>query len=671
MSRKISLLIAIHNHQPVGNFGWVFNEAYKTSYQPFLEVLEKHPKVKMALHYTGPLLDWFIENKPDFIRRIKKLVKSGQVEMLTGGYYEPILPIIPDRDKIGQIKMLSSYLKDGIGYDPKGLWVAERVWESYLPKPLKEAGVEYVFVDDYHFKFAGLNPEQIFGYYVTEEEGNKLFIFPGSEKLRYTIPFKEVHETIDYLRSIASEFPKSVTYADDGEKFGLWPGTYKWVYEEGWLERFFTALEENSDWIDLTTPGEFLKKAPPTDRVYLSSASYKEMMEWSGGFFRNFLVKYSESNNMHKKMMYVSDAIAALAAEGKQVAKLEQARKELYKGQCNCGYWHGVFGGLYLSHLRNGVYTHLIEAEKITDEIRHKGDWHEIQTIDFDKDGKDEVLISSKNLNLYIDPQDGGSIFEIDYKPKSLNVTNTLTRRKESYHIKALKKLAEAKKHGGDNTQGPESIHDLMVLKEENLDKYLSYDWYKRASLLDHFFGPGANLDNFTKCKYEEVGDFVNQPYLCKIHKGKKESSVELARNGSLYLKDGRFPVDVKKVISHDGVSSSFKTEYEIENKAKTPMPLWFGFELNLAVKDAQFNREGQIHGVEKIEIDDNWSGLKIIFKVNKEALVWHFPVETVSGSESGLERTYQGIALLFHWKFTLDPDQKWNVSLDSLFKGQ
>ena len=664
MSKKISLLMAVHNHQPVGNFGWVFNEAYKMSYLPFVEVLERHPKIKMALHFTGPLLDWIVENQPDFIKRIKKLVKTGQLEILTSGYYEPILPMIPDRDKIGQIQMMSNFVKDELGYSPKGLWVAERVWEPCMPKPLSEAGVEYAIVDDSHFKYAGLDPEQVFGYYVTEEEGKKLFIYPGSEKLRYLLPFRLVDESIDYLRSIAVDGERAVMYADDGEKFGLWPGTHKWVYQEGWLEKFFSALEDNSDWIDITTPGEYIQKAMPTGRIYLPCASYKEMLEWSGGFFRNFLVKYPESNSMHKKMLYVSDKLNSLTKGDK---KLEQARQQLYMAQCNCSYWHGVFGGLYLNHLRGAVYNHLIEAEKIIDDVMHKGQWQQTDVIDIDKDGSDEVLINSKSLNLYIDPADGGSVFEIDYKPKSLNLTNTLTRRKETYHARALEKLAKSGK--ADNSQGPESIHNLAGLKEGNLDKFLNYDWYTRACLLDHFFGDGATLENFAACKYEEVGDFVNQPYAFKVHEGKKENSVELLRNGNLYLKNGKFPVVVKKIISHDVASPGFKVDYEIQNKAPVGIPIWFGFEFNFSVKDAQYNKEGEIHGVNKIEIDDNWSGTKLLLNVDKQAMVWHFPVETVSGSETGLERTYQCAAFLFHWKFKLEPETKWKVSFNVMVK--
>jgi len=106
MPKKIYLALAIHSHQPVGNFDFVFAEAYEKAYLPMIEALEKHPTIRLALHYTGPLRDWLLANRSELIERIAALVSRGQVEMMTGGYYEPILVAIPDVDKLGQVRKL-------------------------------------------------------------------------------------------------------------------------------------------------------------------------------------------------------------------------------------------------------------------------------------------------------------------------------------------------------------------------------------------------------------------------------------------------------------------------------------------------------------------------------------------------------------------------------------
>ena len=127
-SASIHLGLVIHNHQPVGNFPWVFQQVYEESYLPMIKALEQHPQVRLSLHYTGSLLDWFHEAHPEFVERIAVLVRRNQVELVSGGYYEPILPSIPDRDKIAQIRRLNECLFRDFGVNASGMWIAERVW---------------------------------------------------------------------------------------------------------------------------------------------------------------------------------------------------------------------------------------------------------------------------------------------------------------------------------------------------------------------------------------------------------------------------------------------------------------------------------------------------------------------------------------------------------------
>src|SRR5512143_4004500 len=178
--------------------------------------------------------------------------------------------------------------------------------------------------------------------------------------LRYTIPFKEPEDTLRLFRELKGKPGALMVMADDGEKFGVWPGTHKWVYQEGWLERFIAALEANADWLETTTFGEYAASHGPMGRVYLPTCSYMEMGEWSlpaqamkeydafvaglrnepdyeakrpfikGGFFRNFLAKYPESNAMHKRMLYVSAKVQqALVSNAAGCRKGGEERSEM------------------------------------------------------------------------------------------------------------------------------------------------------------------------------------------------------------------------------------------------------------------------------------------------------------------------------------------------------
>ncbi|RKZ32523.1 4-alpha-glucanotransferase, partial [bacterium] len=376
MTAKINFILAFHIHQPVGNFEHILMHATKTSYKPLFTKLYEHPNIKFVLHISGPVWEYFQENEPELMEKIALMASLGQCELMGGGFYEPILTVIPTEDALAQINLANDFFEKEFGIKPSGIWLAERVWEPNLPSILAKAGVKYTMIDDYHLKSVGIIGKELFGYFTTDDRGNTITIFPINEKLRYTMPFSRVEETIEYLRNIADESGENlIISADDGEKYGFWPKTYKWVWKQGWMEKFLTALENNSSWIKTTTPSEALENLPPKGRVYLPTCSYFEMSEWTlpprlarefhklieelkaqnkfdemqpflkGGFWRNFLAKYHESNWMHKRMIWVSSLLRKYSKEDHLVSN---ARRALFKSQCNCAYWHGVFGGLYL-----------------------------------------------------------------------------------------------------------------------------------------------------------------------------------------------------------------------------------------------------------------------------------------------------------------------------------
>jgi len=691
--RKINLILGVHNHQPVGNFDNVFKWASETAYKPFLDVLELHPSIKMTFHYTGCLIDYLEENDPEVMSRLKTLVKRGQSEVLTGGYYEPVMPSIPDRDKEGQIKKLTKFIKEKLSYSPRGMWLAERVWEPSLAKTLKGSGVEYIVLDDAHFLASGINEKKLRGYYVTEEQGVALKIFPISQKLRYLIPFAVPEETIEYLRNEASDDPSALlVMADDGEKFGVWPDTSKTCYEEKWLENFFGLLEKNSDWINTTTFSEYVKDYPAVDRLYLPTASYFEMSEWSlpaaaqvdfeniakdadaslkrflkGGFWRNFLTKYSESNNMHKKMLYVSEKVERFSGDKKLKAR---AVNSLYKGQCNCAYWHGIFGGLYLPHLRHAIFKNLIDAENLLDS-KSPDTKTQLEILDFDKDETDEAVISNDMLSACIKPSCGGIITEIDFRPGCFNLCDVLTRRFEAYHTKVNQ--AVIKQEG----RKLETIHGVYYTKELGLGKYLRYDWYDRGCLIDHFFRNGTTLEKFSDCQYGEVGDFVNQPYiLSQDSKDSRTNTLTLKRSGGLWLSGGVVPLKVTKGIGLDG--DILKADYEIENISDKDTEVWPAIEFNFALSNpfddkccfVADERKEKVSSKTSFEnrkifsLLDGFNGFDVNIETSRDFSFWVFPIWTVSLSEGGFEKAYQGSSVTVNKTFFLKAGEKLNFTI-------
>ena len=685
----LNFVYAIHNHQPVGNFDSVFEEAYAHAYRPFLDVLHRHPGVRSTQHWTGILLEWIEKHHPDCIELLRDLVQRGQVELLTGAYYEAILAVIPEKDRIGQILKLTDTIHRLFDVHPRGMWLAERVWEPHLVSSLVHADVEFVMLDDLHFRHAGVPADRLAGYYMTEELGAQLKVLPMDKTLRYTIPFRDTADTMDHLRTTAALHPGGlIVHADDGEKFGVWPRTYAHVYEEGWLERFYAALEAPDAPVKMMHAGEVIDATEPQGIVYLPTDSYVEMTLWAlpshdqvsfdrfekrvadadlipghehhirGGFWRNFLAKYPEANHMHKKMLRVSRRMASLDREH---AVPGAVRDHVWAAQCNDPYWHGLFGGLYLPALRFNIYRHLVEAEHGLDALLKFNDII-VEETDFDGDGSNELVVETRVNDYCFKPSLGGCLVEWSYKPGRVNLLDVLSRREEGTH----RRLREAGQ--GEGSRGG---WDELLSKEPDLLSRLFFDWYRHASFLDHIFGTGVTLERFQHAGYEEWGDFVNQPYRSTVTTEGEHVVLTLQREGGIWRNGARHGLCITKTFRISPPDGSMTCDYVLENREVAPVEFRFGVELVAggmagSAPDRYYLIDGkkpadgllQSVGIEKdvagFGVRDEWMGVKVAYTLDRKAELWRFPLETVSLSESGFERLYQGSVMVPSWNITL-----------------
>src|SRR5207249_4737670 len=115
-----------------------------------------------------------------------------------------------------------------------------------------------------------------------------------------------------------------------------------------------------------------------------------------GAHWRNFFVRYPESNRMHKKMQ-------ALSALCRRAGEPAAARRAIGRAQCNDAYWHGVFGGLYLPHLRHAIWHQLALAEG---ELR-RGAPLAVERVDLDGDGVEEIWIHAAGFSAVVSPRGG------------------------------------------------------------------------------------------------------------------------------------------------------------------------------------------------------------------------------------------------------------------------
>lgn len=639
--KKTKLLFGVHSHQPVDNFDEVLFGAIAKAYKPFFQTLKLFPDFKCSVHFSGWLLEFIKKNDNELFTLMQNL--SNQLEFFSGGFYEPILASIPSRDRIAQIHKLNRFIEDNFNQTPTGLWLTERVWDDSIISDLSLCGIKYVIVDDYHL-IANGTVKNHQGYYLTENNSQKIAIFPISKALRYSIPFDDVNRIENQLLSIATaeEGDNAAIIFDDGEKFGVWPQTYDLCYTNGWLKNFF-ELCTTSTVIETQTYREFFKANRALGLVYLPSVSYEEMGEWSalddeypsqGGIWKNFFIKYPQSNWIHKRVLELS----------KKQTEDEHYLDCLYRAECNDVLWHGVFGGIYLPSLRDTAYRYIIECENL---LKSKA----IEILDIDFDGYDEYKLSSSELLSIIKPNYGASIVELDIRDKNFNLLNTLTRKAEKYHHKADNEYLEQ-----DDTQIKTIHHNILKVED---DKRIYIDRYQKYSNLDHISEGSLNIENFKSNMFVEYGTFVSSLYEC------------VDKNRALFKCSGKIlDTDAEITKSYILDKNSLLCEIEIKSDIKESLVYANEWNLHFAMYDrlkinGMFLAEDMTLSTKILSIFDPYLEKTIKFDFENEVQIFICKNYTVSQSESGVDYTTQHLSLMFLRNFTKNLKFSFSFSME------
>ncbi len=666
MSNSIRLIFGTSNTQPVGSRDYQFERAYQRAYKPFLSVLYTFPEIPVVLHYSGTLLQWLEQRHSEFLDVLAEMVNRKQVELLGGGFYDPVLPLISTADRLGQIESLTTFIRKRFGRRPRGSWVTENIWEPSLASSLRNSGMDYTFLGDYQFSTAVLNGTASLHPCITEDQGKTLVVFPVSSTHTRHMPFEPLEATLEHIRSSAdAEDPEKVmVLMMEGERLGDWEDTHRICYEEKWLERFFTFLRDSASWIETTQPGRYLRHTLPRHRAYFPCSTYRDMMRWledghhqsamprrldegeeSGGretgrFFRQFLTNYPESNLLYGKMLYTQILVNQL--RGDKYRK-KAAREELWRGQCHNAYWHDKSGGLYVNHLRKEVYRALIEAEKVT---REKGIFiPSLIAVDFDMDGEKEYLYQGHEINAYIHLR-GGMLFELDYLPSSWNYLDTMSRYRESYH-------------------------------DDNI-RNLGYDTYLRKAFIDHFFHPEDGIESLDSMQYREMGDFLVGVHQIRGY-DRERMELVLGRSGLVRTENEPQPLDLEKAYTFR--RTGLQIQYRLRNESARPLELHFGSEINLSLasidpdrsrvvaqgRDGAVslgNRRNVCCGVTTISVEDEANGARITLTSSEDFELWYLPVESVTKSQEGFETLYQSSCFIPRWFVSLAPGGSWEVQL-------
>ena len=616
-------MFGLHLHQPVGNFDHVMADHVRDVYRPIIERTTAAGFFPLTLHVSGPLLEWLEQHDTAWLDMIGRLAADGHLELLLAGFDEPILASLPRPDRLEQIGRMREFLQRRFGVQATGLWLTERVWQPELAADLAEAGVEYALVDDRHFLVCGFQHDELHRPHDTESDGRRVGILAIDERLRYLIPFRPPEETASYLRQLREQGHGLAILADDGEKFGGWPGTKDWVYGSGWLDSFLQTMEKltSTGEIQLSTGQEAFREVASGGLAYLGTASYREMEKWAlppkaqldltkleealgpkdleasasfvrGGHWHHFLVKYPESNRMHKAMM-------ALSNLARTRGDPPEARRAIGRAQCNDAYWHGVFGGLYLPHLRNAIWRQLAIAERVL----RQGEALAYEEMDLDYDGYPELWIHSAQFSAVVSPQRGGAIETLTRFSDLTNLADVLTRRRESYH-----EIPKQESHAGESKGGTASIHDIE--RGSRLKTLPPVDAEPRAILVERLLSADVSADDYAHARYKSIQSWAAVPMSSRVALNGDSVTVLLKGN------------DLEKRLTFD-VAGCVDVAYSW-NTAAAPANAVFAPELSLA-------RE-------------------VPLRLQPDADVWRYQITTVARSERGFEETVQGVSITPRW---------------------
>jgi len=374
----------------------------------------------------------------------------------------------------------------------------------------------------------------------------------------------------------------------------------------------------------------------------------KNLIYWfsKGGFWRNFLTKYFESSNMHKKMLYVRKKILEAEKMGADKSLLGFLKRELFKAQCNDVYWHGLFGGVYLRSLRNSVYNHLILAERESEKfLQDVGvlNLPRMLELDFNCDFIPEILIEGYDLNVYISPHKGGTVFELDSKKALFNLLNVITRVKEPYH---------------ENVPG------------------LFFDIYPLQAFRTYLIPENAIKTSVIRREYQELGSFSWGDFRIEELKDtkcvlKREEYLKIGQNGATITFWKSFQL-TKSNYQNETLTTTFILENKgpesLKGQLIIEIPLVLMSELEQTkIINLENNSEISLKEIEEpnkqkfkeFSISDLFHDLNVKITAIPPPYLLIDKILTTNITDFGREDKYQGLLLVHTFPLTLYPNEK------------
>ncbi len=616
--QRSNVIIGVYNLLSEGMDETAFEETYQVCWRPLLSVLYRFPTLAAVLHYSGTVLHWLESRHPEFLMLLKEMVLRKQIELLGGGFFAPLLPLIPGPDRLGQVELLTTHIRRTFNKRPRGCWLASYAWEPSLASSLQACGFDYTFLTEKHFRLGGVASPDLGSPAMTEDQGRSLLVFPVFDALEsFPAPIPIVESLANLVSRVGVQQLYTLFFPGESART-LWNAS-RLESPDVFFEHSFSALQRLDLQFETTTPSRFLKGSRGFGRAYFPVCGSNLLMERSmpanppktkdspslfAGSPRRLLLRHTESLALYAKMHYVRILVGQLRGDK---SRKKTAQEELWKGQCGGAYWKGPEGGISRLSVRAAAYSALIESEKIT---RQRGSFSPgIISADMDFDGVKEIMYQGVDLNAYVQ-LNGACLCELDSFRTRTNYVNVMDGQTEGL---------------------------------------------RRLCFRDRYSEKG-------KFSFEK-GGFTDDRYVL-VEAERPASVASLFCEGKVELGGKKRSLVVRKTYSFR--KGGLSVDYEISNKEPVSLAMRLGVEFNLAAGFSpdlvtlvgirgredlavDTSREYLVSDINGLRLSNQAKNERIEIRSDNPFILSHMPIltEAIAGS---LLDSYQGCALTLGW---------------------
>jgi hypothetical protein len=527
-----------------------FRDAVNAFTETMLEIGTSHQNIRFNLVMPGYFLEAI---DPMLLLQLREMIKRGAVEWLTTGYTEPFLSFSPQWLLTENLKYGMNSFQEYLGTKPAGFVPPFSNWEPSYIDVLRAVGVQYTVLSR---SLLANQYRTRLGYWVTEFAGSSTVLFPVHSALPSSIAGNmEAWIEEQFAADNAATTTEKLLCIDF-----LCPllSHDMALTREGLKEAaaVFDRLLLTYQPIRFT---DFLSSNPPLGLIYLpQSLILRRDDSDTTPHFQNYLHSFDQVGIIQRKLMDISDNVES-RRESKHTGPIKKA---LFFVQDINRYIPSKTSGFTRLTDRMWSFEKLIDIEH---ELRERDgvSGGQIRIADFLRNGSKSIIMTNKNLAVYLDHKNGGHAFEIDFRRRRYNVC------------------------AGYNP----SRHSLPMFLEPGL----SY-----TAFVDHFTDLSATPLQYRTKTITELGDFFCGAYDYKIKKTETSVKASLTRRGSLAQGDKNCPLSVEKVLGLEKDQPTLSFVYQIKNNSLTPYLFRLGIELTFSLPGVATGAAYLMHGRHK-----------------------------------------------------------------------